>query len=178
MNKYISIKDFRDMLLELNRKVFLERNTAIAIIKGIAGLPRIEASDDAISREYIVKKLKSTKEFYLSAWESFSDMDDKDKARCDELDNCIATVINAPPVIPKRSCYRCGLREDCADSSVAPQAKEGEWIIEYNGNGWNDYWDYTCPSCGKKYERADAVLYKANFCPECGAKMKGVNDGC
>lgn len=58
--------------------------------------------------------------------------------------------------------------------NVIPSADrpQGEWIIEYNGNGWNDYWDYICPNCGKKYERADAVLYKANYCPNCGAKMK------
>ena len=52
------------------------------------------------------------------------------------------------------------------------ERKEGKWVTEYNGNGWNDYWDYTCSVCGKKYERAD-VLCKANFCPNCGAKMKG-----
>lgn len=53
---------------------------------------------------------------------------------------------------------------------------QGEWIEDYNGNGWNDYWDYTCSNCGKKYERADAVLYKANYCPNCGAQMKGADD--
>lgn len=62
---------------------------------------KAEVGEDCISREYIVKKLKSSKEFYLSAWGSFSNMDDKDKARCDELNNCIATVINAPSVIPQ-----------------------------------------------------------------------------
>ena len=58
----------------------------------------------------------------------------------------------------------------------AVEPKQGEWITEYNGNGWNDYWDYTCSNCGKKYERGDAVLYKANFCPNCGARMKGVDN--
>lgn len=53
---------------------------------------------------------------------------------------------------------------------------QGEWVTEYDGNGWNDYWDYTCSNCGKRYERADAVLYEANFCPNCGAKMKGADD--
>lgn len=52
-------------------------------------------------------------------------------------------------------------------------AKQGEWIEKYNGNGWNDFWDYTCSNCGKKYERADAVLYHANYCPNCGAIMIG-----
>jgi len=49
---------------------------------------------------------------------------------------------------------------------------QGEWIEEFNGNGWNDFWDYTCSHCGKKYIRAD-YLYHANYCPNCGARMKG-----
>ena len=53
---------------------------------------------------------------------------------------------------------------------------QGEWNTEYHGNGWNDYLDYTCSNCGKKYERADAVLYNARYCPNCGAKMKGADD--
>lgn len=56
-----------------------------------------------------------------------------------------------------------------AKKSARPK---GKWIEEYNGNGWNDYWDYTCSNCGKRYERADAILCKANFCPHCGANMR------
>lgn len=56
--------------------------------------------------------------------------------------------------------------------TVDADRSKGEWIEEYHGNGWNDYWDYTCSNCGKKYERADDVLYKANFCPNCGADMR------
>ena len=70
--------------------------------------------------------------------------------------------------------FKCGAqRQFEADKADRPQ---GEWEIEYHGNGWNDYWDYICSNCGKKYERADAVLYKANFCPNCGAQMKGADD--
>lgn len=50
--------------------------------------------------------------------------------------------------------------------------KHGYWEEECNGNGWNDYWDYTCSMCGKKYKNADDILYESNFCPNCGAKMK------
>lgn len=56
-------------------------------------------------------------------------------------------------------------------------AKQGKWIEKYNGNGWNDFWDYTCSNCGKKYERADAVLYHANYCPNCGARMTPYKGG-
>lgn len=70
---------------------------------------------------------------------------------------------------------------DCPVSSEyigrpSADAVQGEWIEKYNGNGWNDFWDYTCSNCGKKYERADAVLYHANYCPNCGARMKGGED--
>ena len=53
---------------------------------------------------------------------------------------------------------------------------QGEWKNEYHGNGWNDYWDYICSNCGKKYERADNVLYKSNYCPNCGVRMKGATN--
>lgn len=42
MNKHIAIKDFRDMLLELNSRVWLEKSTVIPILKGMADLPRTD----------------------------------------------------------------------------------------------------------------------------------------
>lgn len=60
---------------------------------------------------------------------------------------------------------------DMAIEALSAETVQGEWIEKYNGNGWNDFWDYTCSNCGKKYERADAVLYHANYCPNCGAIM-------
>lgn len=50
---------------------------------------------------------------------------------------------------------------------------QGKWIKQYNGNGWDDFWDYKCSNCGKVYERASGVLYYANYCPNCGARIKG-----
>lgn len=51
--------------------------------------------------------------------------------------------------------------------------RRGKWIVEFTGSNWNDYWDYTCPVCKKKYERADRVLSGAKYCPNCGARMEG-----
>ena len=70
----------------------------------------------------------------------------------------------------------CGDIDAIVNNIPTADRPQGEWIEDYNGNGWNDYWDYTCSNCGKKYERADAVLYKANYCPNCGAQMKGTGD--
>ena len=61
--------------------------------------------------------------------------------------------------------------------AIEALSAKGEWIEKYNGNGWNDFWDYTCSNCGKKYERADAVLYHANYCPNCGADMRTKENG-
>lgn len=69
--------------------------------------------------------------------------------------------------------YGLTLAKNELQALPSADAKQGEWIEKYNGNGWNDFWDYTCSNCGKKYERADAVLYHANYCPNCGARMKG-----
>lgn len=49
------------------------------------------------------------------------------------------------------------------------EPKTGRWIEEYNGNGWNDYWDYTCSVCEKTLKRGEPYPY----CPNCGAKMEG-----
>ena len=62
------------------------------------------------------------------------------------------------------------------DKAPTVERNHGEWIIEYHGNGWNDYWDYTCFVCGKKFKKADNVLYRAKFCPNCGAYMKGAGN--
>ena len=60
--------------------------------------------------------------------------------------------------------------------SMIADRPQGEWITEYNGTGWNDYWDYTCTNCKMKFPRADDVLQYAHYCPSCGARMKGADD--
>ena len=52
------------------------------------------------------------------------------------------------------------LAEELFEDVPSADAKQGEWIEKYNGNGWNDFWDYTCSHCGKKYERADLAVSK------------------
>ena len=43
---------------------------------------------------------------------------------------------------------------------------KGKWIVEHTGNGWSNI---TCSECGYKIDKAR----KYNFCPNCGADMKG-----
>ena len=57
----------------------------------------------------------------------------------------------------------------CEALHKVAEPRTGEWKEEYAGNGWNDFWDYTCSECGRKFHR----FYKSNFCPNCGADMGG-----
>ena len=48
-----------------------------------------------------------------------------------------------------------------------PERKKGEWIY-YRETGYgNPYGHFECSLCG------DGYGYKANFCPNCGADMRG-----
>jgi hypothetical protein len=75
------------------------------------------------------------------------------KLACSVFDgNCRGCSFNFyPPCPPKASAerlYAAGYRKQ----------SEGEWIGD---------WDFTCSVCQEPFE------YKTNFCPNCGAKMKG-----
>ena len=102
------------------------------------------AVEDCISREYILSKVY--------------DMDN------DNLVVDLKDIEDAPSVLPKRSCYRCGLREDCEDSTERKPI-EGEWYRQTTDHF--DYWE--CSECGMGVGLDDIK----NYCPNCGAKMKG-----
>ena len=46
-----------------------------------------------------------------------------------------------------------------------PERKKGEWIKVMEGNAYRD----KCNQCGRLYPNA----YGYNFCPNCGADMRG-----
>lgn len=60
------------------------------------------------------------------------------------------------------------LLKENGDITLLPRQSEGEWIKEliYSRNN-DDFFRYTCSKCGRDYEE------QANFCPNCGSKMKG-----
>ena len=62
--------------------------------------------------------------------------------------------------------------------SIDIEPKRGEWIV-YEG-GWKDL-DYyppkcKCNQCGYEEELYILNAKPTNFCPNCGAKMKGADD--
>ena len=55
---------------------------------------------DLISREALKKKLKENHDFFVNAWGGFKNLPPNDKARVDEITNCISEVVNAPTINP------------------------------------------------------------------------------
>ena len=53
---------------------------------------------------------------------------------------------------------------------------EGEWTKTVDGNGWNEWWVFKCPLCGATIVDEQSRSWKYNFCPSCGARMKGGDD--
>lgn len=113
-------------------KSFHNGSYGTAIDMAIKALEQ-EPCEDAISREALRQKLQEkNKDFFVNAYGSYEDMTFKDKARVDEIDNCIAMVVNAP--------------------SVTPKPKVGHWILnEYQGVQAVGYLRYHCSECGVRY---------------------------
>lgn len=174
MSKYIK----QDDIFELVRTGVLVSNSNFeSVCKHIGSLPTIEVSDkadrpfeyfegyedgrasakaceDAISREWL-------KKWMFTEWDG------------SQLTAFKMTDF-APSVLPKRSCYRCGLREDCEDSTER-KPKEGEWQIT-DAYPHNVY----CSECHKRFAQTHWEVWEdgslpRNYCPNCGAKMRDDN---
>lgn len=102
-------------------------------------------SNDCISREALRQKLEENRDFFVDAYDSFRDMPLNEKARVDEIDNCIAMVVNALAVTPKQ--------------------KVGKWIRV-------DEDKCKCDQCEIISFIAMYPTGDINYCPNCGAKMR------
>lgn len=60
-----------------------------------------EPCEDVVSRQRLKKKLQEHHDFFVNAYGGFKNMPQTDKARVDEITNCIAEVVNAPSVRPQ-----------------------------------------------------------------------------
>lgn len=118
--------------------------------------------------------LQSHHDFFVRAWGSFHSLPANDKARVDEITNCIAEIVNAPsidaePVIHARwEWYEEPVTSLCPDPDY----------------GWR------CSHCKEDAERMIERAYphsnvefvdddkppKIDYCPNCGAKMDGGAD--
>lgn len=109
----------------------------------IYGQPK-QPCKNCINRESLKQKLQEEHDFFVNAYGgNFKDMPYAEKVRVDEITNCIAMVVNEPPVTPQRP--------------------NGKWIKVYSGCRDCHIFYYKCSSC--EYTTA----YNPNYCCECGS---------
>ena len=84
---------------------------------------------------------------------------------------------------PRWSCYDCyrkynswgissavakGIAENALSALPSAEAAQGEWSqMIADGTDGSHWYEYECSHCG------EVVLRPYNFCPNCGARMKG-----
>lgn len=58
------------------------------------------------------------------------------------------------------------------DALKQPERKKGKWIRHSIGHE-NTPWGFDCSACGKWFVIGEDTAEQYNFCPNCGAEMKG-----
>lgn len=110
---------------------------------------------DCISRKSIKQKLQEHHDFFVNAYGGFSNLPQNDKSRVDEITNCIAMVVNEPPVAPQ-------------------EPRKGRWLDKQH---LCNYCSAECSSCHKRsngyvHDNGFSLEHKYyDFCPNCGCAM-------
>lgn len=111
---------------------------------------------ELIDRQAAIAKLKKHREIFCKNRLEFAILSDKDKTRVDEIDACIAALINL--------------------SSAQPTPK----TVIYSGDGYADgymvYDSAECPECGYEYEESDKA-WGEPYCPHCGQLLNWNTEG-
>ena len=100
-----------------------------------------------IDADALKDKLQQHHDFYVMAYGGFGKMPIGEKKRVDEITNCIAEVVNAPTIEPKK----------------------GHWIYHPD----DLFPTESTQECSVCHEEEFMSLCNENFCPNCGADMRG-----
>ena len=132
---------------------------------------------DAISRKSLKHKLQEHHDFFVNAYGGFSNLPQNDKARVDEILNCIAMVVNEPPVKPQYTDDEIQKIQDLEQAEIQKAYELGQedrptghWITE-------DMFDgdvaYRCSECNELFwiESGTPKDNGYNFCPKCGKRL-------
>jgi hypothetical protein len=79
-----------------------------------------EPCEDVISRKSIKQKLQEHHDFFVNAYGGFSNLPQNEKSRVDEITNCIAMVVNEPPVTLQEPF----INKPCVSSGVCEHDKQ------------------------------------------------------
>ena len=118
------------------------------------------ATEKRLIDAYMLKdKLQEHHDFFVYGCGGFRYLTPKDKAKVDEIDNCIAEIVNAPTV-------------------DAVEVVHGRWN-KHDWGGVSIKGFMVCSACNVMIPTADDArycLHRLNYCPNCGAKMDGDED--
>lgn len=161
------------IIIDISEEEFNEAK--ILLIEGVSnnieyavanGKPYEETpKGDLISRKALQKKLQENHDFFVNAWGGFKNLPPNDKARVDEITNCISEVVNAPTV------DLWEMRQEATENALKKAEElfkrpQGEWKPTNVPFG-------TCFLQGFECECGRIVMQRENFCPDCGAQMVG-----
>ena len=82
---------------------------------------------------------------------------DREIFRHETIDHVFQIIDDAPTIEPKRGKW-------------IDKGWKGDWQFETDGRG-NCWYEYECSECGFRNKGG-----KSNFCPNCGADMRGKDD--
>lgn len=141
-------------------------------VKGISDNFEAQPTDaDCISRKSIRQKLQEEHDFFVNAYGgNFKDMPYEEKVRVDEITNCIAMVVNEPPVTPSYNSIKTKTPsynsiktelkpcEDCISKEEMKKIVDAEFVDLQDGTEeWRDYVNDTCLSILENMQNSPSV---------------------
>lgn len=129
--------------------------------------------EDCISRESIKQKLQEEHDFFVNAYGGFSNLSQNDKSRVDEIDNCIAMVVNEPSVTPRTNLAETS--QDCISRQEVLDVInfEDKWLFDANGHNANTHIAFSglesrvkaLPSVTPERPKGKWIEYKVDIAP-------------
>lgn len=122
-----------------------------------------EPCEDVISRKSIKQKLQEHHDFFVNAYGGFSNLPQNDKSRVDEINSCIAMVVNEPSVTPQEP--KAGHWKLVQRGKVIDVCCSNCGAVRIKGYAYN----YTIDQLGKKDIKECFESDDMRYCPYCGS---------